>query len=123
GISALPASMVLETMAQAAGLLVAATVPAPSLPVLAKVQPFSAHGLARPGDCVTVDARLEDVREEGCRTTVTAAVGGRLLAAATARSGRTSSRRHAPFATACSRGWTRPPISACSHGAFPAASR
>ena len=64
GISALPASMVLETMAQAAGLLVAATVPAPSLPVLAKVQPFSAHGLARPGDCVTVDARLEDVRED-----------------------------------------------------------
>jgi len=36
GLSALPAAMVLEAMAQAAGLLVAATLTAPAQPVLAR---------------------------------------------------------------------------------------
>src|SRR5690242_20611150 len=44
GVSALPASMVLEAMAQAAGLLVVASVQEPAQPVLAKVQPFTAYG-------------------------------------------------------------------------------
>jgi 3-hydroxymyristoyl/3-hydroxydecanoyl-(acyl carrier protein) dehydratase len=80
GVSALPASMVLEAMAQAAGLLVAATIGVRAQPVLAKVQPFEAHRLARPGDQIQLDAELEDLRDEGCRARVAASVDGQPLA-------------------------------------------
>jgi 3-hydroxyacyl-[acyl-carrier-protein] dehydratase len=83
GLFALPAAMVLEAMAQAAGLLVAATITAPVQPVLAKVQPFSAYGHAHPGDCVTIRAELEELRREGCRARVAASIDGRALADAT----------------------------------------
>lgn len=80
GRSALPASMVLEAMAQGAGLLAIATIGARAQPVLAKVQPFTSHGDAAPGDQIRIDAALEDVRPEGCRAHVTASVDGRPLA-------------------------------------------
>ncbi len=83
GLSALPAAMVLEAMAQAAGLLVAATLTAPAQPVLAKVQPFSAYGHARPGDCVGIQVELEELRSEGCRARVASSIDGRPLADAT----------------------------------------
>jgi 3-hydroxyacyl-[acyl-carrier-protein] dehydratase len=83
GLSALPAAMVLEAMAQAAGLLVAATIAVPAQPVLAKVQPFAAHGHARPGDRVAIRAELEELRTEGCRARVAATIAGRALADAT----------------------------------------
>ena len=83
GLFALPAAMVLEAMAQAAGLLVAATTTIAVQPLLAKVQPFTAYGDARPGDRVAIRAEIADMRPEGCRTTVTASVGGRALADAT----------------------------------------
>ena len=60
GRCALPAAMVLEAMAQAAGLLVAASLAVPAQPVLAKVQPFTAYGDARPGDAVAIRAELGD---------------------------------------------------------------
>lgn len=83
GLSALPAAMVLEAMAQAAGLLVAATMTAPAQPVLAKVQPFRAYGHPRPGDCVGIRAELEELRSEGCRARVACSIDGRPLADAT----------------------------------------
>jgi 3-hydroxyacyl-[acyl-carrier-protein] dehydratase len=83
GRSALPAAMVLEAMAQAAGLLVAASLPVQAQPVLAKVQPFSAYGDARPGDAVAIRAELEALRTEGCRTRVAASIDDRPLADAT----------------------------------------
>jgi 3-hydroxymyristoyl/3-hydroxydecanoyl-(acyl carrier protein) dehydratase len=83
GFSALPATMVLEAMAQAAGLLVAATIDARAQPVLAKVQPFTAYGDAVPGDQVWLDAALEELRDEGCRARVRATVGDRAIADAT----------------------------------------
>lgn len=83
GRPALPGSMVLESMAQAAGLLAIATRGAQAQPVLAKVQPFASHGDAVPGDQVRLEAALEDVRPEGCRAAVTASVDGRALAVAT----------------------------------------
>jgi 3-hydroxyacyl-[acyl-carrier-protein] dehydratase len=83
GLSALPAAMLLEAMAQAAGLLVAASITDPAQPVLAKVQPFSSYGHARPGDCVAIRAELEELRSEGCRARVTASIDGRALADAT----------------------------------------
>jgi len=80
GVSALPASMVLEAMAQAAGLLVVASVDAPAQPVLAKVQPFTAYGDAVAGDQIRLRAELEDVRSEGARANVVATVGDTTLA-------------------------------------------
>jgi len=83
GVSALPAAMVLEAMAQAAGLLVIASAPGLAQPVLAKVQPFTAYGEAKAGDRIAIRAELDDVREEGARVRVAASVDGAQLAEAT----------------------------------------
>lgn len=83
GRSALPGAMLLESMAQAAGLLAIATRGAQAQPVLAKVQPFVSQADAVPGDQVRLEAALEDVRPEGCRAAVTASVAGRPVADAT----------------------------------------
>ena len=82
GVSVLPASMVLEAMAQAAGLLVVGSVGEPAQPVLAKVQPFTAHGEAVAGDRIELRAVLQDLRSEGARATVTAVVDGQTIAEA-----------------------------------------
>jgi 3-hydroxyacyl-[acyl-carrier-protein] dehydratase len=82
GVSALPGSMVLEAMAQAAGLLVVASVETPVQPVLAKVQPFTAYADAVAGDRIELEAELDDLRGEGARATVTAIVDGVRIAEA-----------------------------------------
>lgn len=82
GVSALPGSMVLEAMAQAAGLLVVASIPEPAQPVLAKVQPFTAYADAIAGDRIELRAAIEDLRSEGARAKVTAVVDGRTIAEA-----------------------------------------
>jgi len=80
---ALPPSMLLEAMAQAAGLLVASTIQFRAQPVLAKVQPFSADGFAVPGDQITLRAELRELRDAGCQLDATAHVGSTRLAEAT----------------------------------------
>ena len=82
GVSALPASMVLEAMALAAGLLVRRTIEMPVQPVLAKVQPFTAYADAIAGDQIELHAELQDLRTEGARARVTATVGGQTIAEA-----------------------------------------
>ena len=62
---ALPPAMLLESMAQAAGVLAVSTVDFRAQPVLAKVQPFSTTQLAVPGDRVMVSAELRDLRTGG----------------------------------------------------------
>jgi 3-hydroxyacyl-[acyl-carrier-protein] dehydratase len=79
----LPASMVLEAMAQAAGLLVIATLEEGALPVLAKVRPFSVYADALPGDQICLDVGLEELGHGGCRALVTASIEQRPLATAT----------------------------------------
>lgn len=54
----LPASMMLEAMAQAAGLLVIASVDFGRQPVLAKASDATVHAEARPGDRLFLVARL-----------------------------------------------------------------
>ncbi len=83
GVYALPSSMVLEAMAQAAGLLIAGTHDCRCQPVLAKIQPFSISGLARPGDRLDVVAELVEIREEGCEVAVTASIDEAAIASAT----------------------------------------
>jgi 3-hydroxymyristoyl/3-hydroxydecanoyl-(acyl carrier protein) dehydratase len=75
GVSALPASMVLEAMAQAAGLLVIASTSQPAQPVLA-------HGDAVAGDRIVLRAELDELRSQGARAHVTASVDERLIAEA-----------------------------------------
>jgi 3-hydroxyacyl-[acyl-carrier-protein] dehydratase len=82
GVSALPGSMVLEAMAQAAGLLVVASVHEPAQPVLAKVQPFTAHRDAVAGDRIELRAELQELRREGARAHATALVDGTTIAEA-----------------------------------------
>jgi 3-hydroxyacyl-[acyl-carrier-protein] dehydratase len=77
---ALPPAMLLESMAQAAGVLVVSTVDFHAQPVLAKVQPFSARRLAIPGDQVTVSAELRELRGGGCRADASARVGEAVIA-------------------------------------------
>jgi 3-hydroxyacyl-[acyl-carrier-protein] dehydratase len=80
GLWVFQAAMVLEAMAQAAGLLAIATTEGRVLPVLAKVRLFTSHRHAVPGDQLCLEARLEDVRAEGCRASVTASVDNMLAA-------------------------------------------
>lgn len=82
GVSALPGSMVIEAMAQAAGLLIVGSLPELVQPVLAKVQPFTAYRDAIVGDRIDLRATLEDLRSEGARAQVTAMVDGRTIAEA-----------------------------------------
>ena len=79
---ALPPSMLLESMAQAAGVLVASTTDFRAQPVLAKVQPFSTRRLAVPGDQVTVSAELRELRAEGCQAHAIARIGDLVIAEA-----------------------------------------
>jgi len=83
GLFALPATMVLEAMAQAAGLLAGASVTTMVQPLLAKVQPFTAYRDARPGDRVAIRAEIAEIRSEGCRTQVSASTDDGRLADAT----------------------------------------
>ena len=80
---ALPAAMVLEAMAQAAGLLAASTIQCRAQPVLAKVQLFEAYGYAVAGDQIVLHAELHDLHERGCRSYTTASIGSTPLAEAT----------------------------------------
>jgi 3-hydroxymyristoyl/3-hydroxydecanoyl-(acyl carrier protein) dehydratase len=82
GLSAWPASMLFEAMAQAAGLLVIAALGFDRQPVLAKLQPGETMGLAQPGDEVAVTARVITLRDAGCVAYATAAIADRSVAMA-----------------------------------------
>ena len=72
--TAFPAAFVMETMAQAAGLLVAATVECRAQPVLAKIQQAQFYGRAAAGDQIALTAVLEDLNEAGAKVSVQAAI-------------------------------------------------
>jgi 3-hydroxyacyl-[acyl-carrier-protein] dehydratase len=83
GLRTLPSSMLVEAMAQAGGLLAYVTVDFAALPVLAKVSRAECDAWARPGDRVELDARLDDLRAEGCEIDAVACIDGRAVARAT----------------------------------------
>ncbi len=82
GAPVMPNSLVLEGMAQTAGLLVAQTNDFRFEVVLAKVARVEFHFLARPGDTLVYRAKIEDIKEAGAFTTVTSSVDDRLQAEA-----------------------------------------
>ena len=113
GVWMLPAAMVLEAMAQAAGLLAVATIAGRALPVLAKVRPFTSYRDALPGDQLCLDARLDDVRDDGCRASVDASIGSEPVGAATVYLA------FVPFGEAAAAG-ARAPVLGALADAFPA---
>ncbi len=78
-----PAAFVMESMAQAAGLLVALTVDCKAQPVLAKVRQMKVFERAKAGDQIEVFAELEELQVAGARLFVKSSVGGVQLAEAT----------------------------------------
>jgi 3-hydroxyacyl-[acyl-carrier-protein] dehydratase len=76
GASVMPNTLILEGMAQTAGLLVCEHSGFTKQVVLAKVSKAVFHGEAWPGDVLTYHAVLQDIKEDGAMATVTSQVNG-----------------------------------------------
>lgn len=75
-----PHSLIVEGMAQTAGILVGEARNFEEKVILAKVGKAEFHRLVRPGDTITFDARIEQLSEQGASTSGTVKVGEDLIA-------------------------------------------
>jgi 3-hydroxyacyl-[acyl-carrier-protein] dehydratase len=75
-----PHSLIVEGMAQTAGILVGEARDFAEKVILAKVGRATFHRLVRPGDTLLFKARIEQLSEQGASTTGTVEVGGELVA-------------------------------------------
>ncbi len=82
GFPVMPGSLMIEGMAQTGGILLGEANDFRHIVILAKVPKVTFHSWATPGDTLTYDARLVDVREEGGTVECRALVGNRLVAEA-----------------------------------------
>ena len=82
GYAVMPASLMLEGMAQTGGILIGKTKNFEQIVILAKVPRVTFHEMVSPGDSVIYDVRLIDLRDEGGTVECTAHVGDRLVAEA-----------------------------------------
>ncbi len=80
GFPLFPSSLVVEGLAQTAGLLAGEVNGFRERVVLAKLSRARFHGLAQPGDTLTYEAVLDDIREDGAIATTRALIDGRVLA-------------------------------------------
>ena len=80
GFAVMPASLMIEGMAQTGGILLGETHDFERIVILAKVPKMTFHGWACPGDTLVYTAKLIDVREEGGSVECQAHVGDRLVA-------------------------------------------
>ena len=76
----MPASLMIEGMAQTGGILLGEHFQFEHNVILAKVPKMTFHSWATPGDQLVYAAELRDARIEGGSVTVTATVGERLIA-------------------------------------------
>ncbi|MDD5556268.1 MAG: beta-hydroxyacyl-ACP dehydratase [bacterium] len=67
GIPFVPQTLLIESMAQTAGILLGKTTRFERDVILAKIDRAEFAELARPGDALVIEAVLEDIREEGAR--------------------------------------------------------
>jgi 3-hydroxyacyl-[acyl-carrier-protein] dehydratase len=67
GFPLMPHSLLIESMAQTAGILIGQGLKFEKDVILAKIDRAEFHAIVRPGDNLTVTARLEEAREEGAR--------------------------------------------------------
>ena len=82
GIPTMPHSLILEGMAQTAGMLVSEYNEFRERVILAKVHRLVYHCRAVPGDTLTYPAKLEAIEETGARAITTSHIGDRLQAEA-----------------------------------------
>jgi len=82
GYAIMPASLMLEGMAQTGGILIGKTINFEQIVILAKVPKVTFHGFVSPGDSIIYDVKLIDLRDEGGTVECTAHVGDRLVAEA-----------------------------------------
>lgn len=82
GFPVMPASLMLEGMAQTGGILLGEKNDFEHIVILAKVPKVTYHSWATPGDTLTYTATLLESRAEGGSTEVVAKVGDRLVAEA-----------------------------------------
>lgn len=75
-----PHSLIVEGMAQTAGILVGEASQFREKVILAKVGRATFHRLARPGDTLVFEARIEQFSEQGASASGTVRIGGELLA-------------------------------------------
>ncbi|MDB5334035.1 MAG: fabZ 2 [Phycisphaerales bacterium] len=75
-----PHSLIVEGMAQTAGILVGEARDFAEKVILAKVGRATFHRLVRPGDTLLFKARIEQLSEQGASTTGTVEAGGELVA-------------------------------------------
>ena len=80
GFPIMPASLMIEGMAQTGGILLGETHQFKHIVILAKVPRATFHSWARPGDTLHYTAELLDVKPEGGIVKVTATCGERLVA-------------------------------------------
>jgi len=80
GFAIMPGSLIIEGLAQTGGILLGETEDFQRVVILAKVPKVTFHSWALPGDSLTYEARLVDVREEGGSVECTAHVEERLVA-------------------------------------------
>jgi 3-hydroxyacyl-[acyl-carrier-protein] dehydratase len=82
GFPMMPASLIIEGMAQTAGLLIGEMEGFAQRVVLAKVGKAIFHRPATPGDTLRYEATIADVKKDGALATVTGHVGEELVAEA-----------------------------------------
>jgi len=75
GFAVMPASLMIEGMAQTGGILLGEKHGFQHIVILAKVPKVTFHGHVVPGDTIRYDAKLIDDRPEGGSVEVTAKVG------------------------------------------------
>lgn len=80
GFPVMPNTLILEGLAQTGGILLGEVYDFEHVVVLAKVPKMTFHSWATPGDTLTYEAVLTDVRSEGGMVEVKATVGDRLVA-------------------------------------------
>lgn len=80
GFPVMPASLMIEGLAQTGGILLGEVNDFKYNVILAKVPKIEFHGWALPGDQLIYEATLQDARDEGGSVTVQATIGDRLVA-------------------------------------------
>lgn len=80
GFPVMPASLIIEGLAQTGGILLGESKQFRHVVILAKIPKMTFHGWACPGDTLTYSARLLDAREDGGIVECRAQVGERLVA-------------------------------------------
>ncbi|MFQ5732910.1 MAG: 3-hydroxyacyl-ACP dehydratase FabZ family protein [Planctomycetaceae bacterium] len=82
GFPVMPASLMVEGMAQTGGILLGEKNAFRHIVILAKIPKATFHGWVSPGDCIVYSAKLLGERDEGGSVECVAHVGDRLVAEA-----------------------------------------